>query len=290
MPEIRKIRRLVYISFARYITNRKTILIAGMAVIFAFYNYMPLTRLAMFYHENIPPVSFVFHLSHYLVLCFHAAASVLLFADVMKEDGFTLWTVIRSGKTEYILAQSLYVLLMSAVYVLFLYLLSLAFTLPVLGSIKEWGPFMKRMSQDMTSLVQESGISGHSLYVTPVIIRHFTPAGALLFAFLIMWLDVSFTGMMILFFSCVISRSFATAFGGVLVSIAIFATVSGMLLFGTRLLYASPMSWNNINNIDYDRSGAYPSPEYVVTFLTAGIIMFAAGSYIGYRHKEAIKG
>ena len=269
------------IRFRRLIGSRKSAVILICQLIFCYYIFAPMTRLAIAYKTGIPPAAFVFYLSFYRMLVLHGGVTVFLFSDLLAPDSFTLWQILHMGKLNYILGQILYVFLLSFLNTAVLYLYSLILTAPVLTSFSEWGKLMYTMARSLGSMSEETGILA-SFGVNEMILNTMSPLEALGAGLLMLWLTSSFVGTTILFFAVFINRETGIIVCGIMISMTMFAMFIGLITVGKWLNYVSPLSWSYIGNLDLYKYGEWPTFRYAVTFLTAGISLETCGILIRF--------
>ena len=269
------------IRFRRLIGSRKFAIILICQLIFCYYIFVPMTRLAMAYRTGIPPAAFVFYLSFYRMLVLHGGVTVFLFSDLLASDSFTLWQILRMGKRSYILGQILYVFLLSFLNVTILYLFSLILTAPVLTSFSEWGKLMYTMARNLGSMSEVTGILA-SFGINEMILNTMSPLDAIGSGMLMLWLTSSFIGTTILFFTVFLNRETGIIVCGIMVSMTMFAMFTGLVTIGKWLNYISPLSWSYIGNLDLHRTGEWPTLRYAVVFLTVGISAEICGILIRF--------
>ena len=103
---------------------------------------------------------------------------------------------------------------------------------------------------------------------------------------LFLWLDTVFAGLVILFFTTAFHRIIGIIAAGILTAMPVFSLYAGAISIGTWLKFISPLSWSYIGQMDWFRTGAYPSPEYVIVFLTAGILVLGVGTNFIFIRKD----
>lgn len=89
----------------------------------------------------------------------------------------------------------------------------------------------------------------------------------------------AFLGTVIASFRVLFGRSAAFTAGAALSGPSIFVNAIGKLIIGGWMQYISPLTWANINYIDWFSSGTYPGPAYVFSFWGIGTAALIALSF-----------
>lgn len=285
MNDLKSVMKCTYINLARWFGSNKSLAVMAVSFVFSYYVYFPVTRIALRYKLTVPPSLFVFYLSHFRMAVLHGGMSVFLFSDVVENDEYAYWNIQRTGRSVYIAGQCIYVLILSFIYTLFLVLLSLIMTAPVLHSFKEWGTMCYTLGENLAELTSQTGMMPQIIVSTSVL-RALTPLAALLYAILFMWLDCSFLGMIILFFTVLANRMTGIIITGILIGMSMFSLFGGLFMFGPVLRYLSPVTWSNIAAFNWGNDTGYPTSLYAGLVLTVGIILMGSVSCIRYTRKD----
>ena len=281
MNSFRLINKCAFISLNNQIGNRKSLFIMGLTALMSCFVYFPLTRMCLAYHETIPPVAFVFYLSHYRMLVLHGGISIFMFSDILKTDEYTLWITARVGRKIYILGQILYVMLLAALFTVFQVILSLLMTFPVLHSFSQWGILLYSIGNHLPEMQAQTGIT-MQIVVSVEMLNSLTPFQALIYGIVYLWLNISFIGILILFFTVFLNRMTAMTVAGTLMVMTMFSMFAGIFMYSRILYKLTPLSWSNIALLDWQRGSELVSPEYAAGLLITCIIVMCLGAYISF--------
>ncbi len=286
MSEIKTVGKSMRVLLSGFWGSKKSLMILVLSLVFGIYAYLPVTRIALYYNSTFPPCAFAFYLKHYMMSLFQGGLMVLLFSDVLAIDEFTYWHLIRAGRRGFILGQCAFILLVSFIYTLFLYLVSLLLTFPVLHGFSDWGSFCWQMTQNSMQMAQNAGISGLSFGFNITVINHLSPMSALLYSILFLWLTTSFAGAVVLTFTIWIHRKAGLIAGGILTFMTLFVLFAGIRVFGSRIRWFSPLSWSSIASLDWEMTGQAPSPTGALIILISGILIMFILSGIRFLRKD----
>ena len=287
MDEMRIVGRCVSIAVGKWLGSKKSIAILGISVLFGAYAYLPLIKAAAAFHETIPPVLFIFFYSFFTLQILYGGVCTLLYSDILTTDEYTLWSIQRAGRKNYMTGLCLFVFLLAAMYTLLHFFISFLITIPVIGSLKDWGKILRTMSTDPTVILKRIG-NGSNVAVASKIINKLTPFSAVLFSSLLIWLTTSFMGMIQLFFTVFMDRMTGIIVSGICISMTFFSMYLGRMTIGGWLFYISPLSWINISILDWYKTKDSPSPAYAVIFLLAGNLIMGILSVIRYNKKDTL--
>lgn len=244
-------------------------------IIFSYYIYSPLGRIAEYYSLKVTPWLLPFFLSFYLMLLVHGGICLLLFSSVGENDSYKYFVLSRTGKSVYIKGQLLSVQIISFLYSCTVLLLSLLFVIFHLEWDSDWGILLNTMSQSAAQMSEEAAVN-LSIVIDGEVLRIFTPASAMLFSFLCLWFSASFLGILILFCTTYFNRRIGIVVAGLFVCLSLFSRLLGSITIGSWLQYISPMTWANFAYLDWYYSGLYPSPLYAfgAWILSIGLMSF----------------
>ena len=253
----------------------KSWMAVAILIIFSYYIYSPLGRIAEHYSLRVTPWLLPFFLSFYLMLLVHGGACLLLFSSLGENNSYNYFVLSRVGKAVYMKGQLLSVLIISFLYSCLILLLSLVFVIPHLGWDGGWGVLLNTMSQSASQISEEAGVN-LSIVIEGELLRIFTPVSAMLVSFLCLWLSASFLGVLILFCTAHFDRSTGIVVAGLFVCLSLFARLLGSITIGSWLQKISPMTWANFAYLDWYYSGMLPSPLYAfgVWILSIGLMSF----------------
>lgn len=205
---------------------------------------------------------------------------VLLFCSAPFIDRNQTFVFIRTGRVKWLFGQVLYIVIASAVYYLFILVVSILLTVFSGGFSLDWGKTLP-----MLATSQNLGWGGAlTVDASYMVIAFFTPLQAVWFTFLLSWLGAVFIGLMIFALNLISG----TRYIGVLVS-SFFVVLSSMVAKESGwdgLLRFSPMSWITLDKIDVGGLTKNPSFTYCVCVFAVLIVALAAVILIFGRKKS----
>lgn len=191
---------------------------------------------------------------------------VLLFCNAPFIDGQQMFVILRSGKKTWFRGQILFIILSSAGYFTYIWLLSVVLFLPILGFNGDWGTVF----WDMARYHQEVVVSGGFL-LDERTLSMFSPVEGCCFVWLINVLTGSFLGFLIFYVNLYKSRTYGS------VAALMVVLVSNIIRFigdyANRIVYISPVSWSDLSV--YARVQNPLSPVYTISVLVAGNVILA---------------
>lgn len=183
---------------------------------------------------------------------------VFLFCDAPFIDSHQPYVIIRSGKQNWLLGQIAYIMLASAIYFLFIFLVSVLFLLPNITFSSEWGKVLGTLG--ITDAGNQFNVS---LGISYALQHNYSPIAAMAWSLLMAWLVGTFLGLLIFVLNMRFTREI-----GVVVSTALVFLQYFCFVVGGFLLYSlSPVSWANLNMLDTTHTSALPSVTYAVSAL-----------------------
>ncbi len=138
------------------------------------------------------------YLSRYMKLVFTLPV-VLMFCNAPFVDKNQTFVMMRTSRVKWLFGQILYIVAASAVYYLFIFLLSVLSTVFIADFSLDWGGTFYSLAYGGVSMPDNV----MKVEVPQIIIEYFTPIQACWFTFLMSWLAGVFLGMIIFFFNLV---------------------------------------------------------------------------------------
>ena len=201
---------------------------------------------------------------------------VLLFCDLPLIHSGTVYILARTGKKIWFWAQVGYIFIMTFIYNLFVFIVSIALFFPYFKIENNWGKILGTVAQ--TNLANQLGVEiDYLLQVT------YTPAEAIGRAFFIAFLVGVFTGIIILVFNVYFKSIVGAIVGTVIAFTPYFAANSNNTSVAN---YISPAVWLNIMKSYQIESIHYPNAWYIFSFLIGGIILVIILAYLKVSSKK----
>lgn len=239
-------------------------------------------KIVEYYGTDMPVWIFPHMYTQFHTKLIYTLPVVLLFCNAPFTDRNQTFVLMRSGRAKWLSGQILYIVSASAVYYLYLFVVSFLLPLAFSGQLSlEWGKTLTSLgasthlvSIDMSTLFVEVQYS---------IITFFKPLQAVWFTFLMSWFGAMFIGLTIFAFNLISG----TRYLGVVVS-SFFVLLSSAVtndFAWNGLLRFSPISWITLDNIDVGGLTKKPSFTYCVTVFGILIVSLIAAILIFGRKK-----
>ena len=191
---------------------------------------------------------------------------IFLFCDAPFIDANQVYVMVRTKRKVWCDGQMLYIFFTSCVYAAVLLLSTIIVNINHIAWNQKWGEVLG--TAGTTNALQKLGLNYNTVQVIGLVIKYYTPAQAMFFSFLLMFLSFVFLGM-IIYVVNVLSKS--TVAGSVAASVLIIMTA---LVDGyASLVKFSPISWNSLNNVDVGGYTILPHIEFILTFYIVTIIV-----------------
>lgn len=204
---------------------------------------------------------------------------LLLYCNAPFVDSNQIFVCMRSGRTKWLCGQILYIVISSAFYYVFLFLLTLLMSVFSAEISTQWGQTLHTLA--VSSAAADSGAV--FIDVSEFVLEYFTPVQAVWFTFVLSWCSAVFLGMLI--FACNLLTG--TKLVGIL-SAAFIVTICGSVknFKMTWLLRFSPVSWNTLDNLDVGGTTVNPSFAYCICIYTTFFVAITTIILIRGRKSE----
>lgn len=220
-----------------------------------------------YYIGTKPPLwTFPFLYSQFHTKLLFTFPIVLLYCNAPFVDNNQIFVCMRSGRTNWLCGQVLYVVLSSGIYYIFLFLMTILTSVFSCELSAQWGKTLPTLAT--SSAAANSGAV--FIEVSEFVIEYFTPVQAVWFTFVLSWCSAVFLGMLI--FVCNLLTG--TKIAGILsagLAVAICGSVEHFNM--KKLLHFSPVSWNTLDNVDVGGTTSNPSFTYCICVYTALFIL-----------------
>ena len=172
---------IVKTSFRQWLFNPRYYVLAILTMLLAFTFLSPLRLFCHVTGYNVSP----YVLPHFVSVPYFSIllllGYILLFCDAPFIGSLTPYECIRAGKAVWLRGKSVYVVLASFIYAVFVQITVWAVSLPYLAWIGEWGKVIKTLA--FTSAGAEFKLA----FFDDVIIERFKPLEATLLSLLMLW-------------------------------------------------------------------------------------------------------
>lgn len=199
---------------------------------------------------------------------------ILMFCNAPFTDKNQVFVYTRITRAKWLSGQILYIFSASAVYYLFIFLLTIFTTFFIAEPSLEWGKLLNTAANSNVAQAVEANF----VNVPRIILEYYTPVQATLLTFLTSWLSAVLLGLIV--FLCNLVSG--TRFLGIIASSMLVVWTVLVAMGGWRdCVKFSPISWNTLNNIDVGYTTSNPTFGYcmcvycgLIALLIAGIIVF----------------
>lgn len=190
---------------------------------------------------------------------------LLLFCDAPFVDANQQFVMIRSSRLSWGIGQMLYIICGSFFYALFMLLSSIVVNIGHIQMGASWGKSL--ILAGTTNICSTLGIQYDTVQISSIIVKYYTPAQAMLWSFLFLWMICIILGLIIYDFNILFQSNIVGLFvAGFLILFT--AVVDGI----QQWIWYSPVSWSSLNNIDVAKTTSLPG-IYFVLFVYIGAIL-----------------
>lgn len=190
---------------------------------------------------------------------------LLLFCDAPFVDANQQFVMIRSSRLSWGIGQMLYIICGSFFYALFMLLSSIVVNIGHIQMEASWGKSL--ILAGTTNICSILGIQYDTVQISSIIVKYYTPAQAMLWSFLFLWMICIILGLIIYDFNILFQSNIVGLFvAGFLILFT--AVVDGI----QQWIWYSPVSWSSLNNIDVAKTTSLPG-IYFVLFVYIGAIL-----------------
>lgn len=222
----------------------------------------PLKNAGKYFEMDISVGIFAFLFNEKLMSLSIMTGLLLLFANLPFKNDLQLYIISRSSIKKWFAAQAGYILIISMLYPVLLFLMMGLILWNQADLSQQWGKLLGTITY-YPSILDEFSIS---LYPTNGIMSFYTPAQSILITLGMVMLVSLFVGVLILVFNFIYQ-----GLGFAVYAVFIFLEFSLMFFPGYMIKYVSPLSWLSLERISLSFMDALPTFRYVIIFLLSGI-------------------
>ena len=276
--DIKQIGSLAGIHFRQWSGNWR-IRILFLLVVLLLFNFTKSVRsLTSFSGIPVSPWILIPCMSTYNTAILILLGYVLLYCDAPFIDEKYPYIMIRSGRWHFAAAQMLYIALSSALYIVFVLLVSLLCCLPNLSFSLRWGKVIQ-------TIALREEVSGLTMRDT---LLQMQPIHAALLQFLLLWLVGCWIGLLLFCLNLYFSRAVGIGVATALIFANMFADfyIASHTQAGGTIYYFLPTSWANLGTLHAVEGDRYPPFLYALLVLLASSAVFIFLIFIKFRHEE----
>lgn len=253
------------------LTSSKTITVALLITAFYLYHLSSLSTLSSNIGVKVSPWVFT-HMFSQTCMLLNGLFLTALFSNMPNTDSQMYFVIIRTGRQNWIWGQICYIVVMSLIYTMFTFVISIIALIPNVRFTSEWGSILKTLAVSRGT----AAVYGVTIdyYINEAIILNFSAVQATLISLGLFWLTAVFAGSIILGFNTMLKNGSGMVVSGLFSCMCFFSYYGGSIIFGTWISYISPYLWATMYYLNWGYAGlTTPTPKYVAVFLSCGIIL-----------------
>ncbi|MCH5207812.1 MAG: hypothetical protein J1F04_02910 [Oscillospiraceae bacterium] len=280
MSSVKSVISICAQNFRKWATDYRMWTIAALLIIMTIIYADNVHKNAAALNSDVSLWIFPFLYSSRYMKLVYTLPVVLMFCDAPFVDKNQTFVMMRTTRMKWLCGQILYIIAASAVYYLFIFLLSVLSTVFIADFSSDWGRTFYTLANGGVVMPAEVP----RIEISLIVVEYFTPPQACFFTFLLSWFAGIFLGMVIFFLNLVTQNRYigiVSSFAFVVWAFAVKET------FGMgRFRKFSPISWNTLDRVDVGGLTTNPSFTYCVSVLSALIIFLIVGVFVFGRKKN----
>lgn len=264
------IMKIARIDVARALKNPKTLIIVLLGFFFLSSNMDVAIDMAAEYELGIPPFLYPIFLSEWRGRMYALVLLVVLMSEAPFYNGSEVFTIMRVSRYKWITAKLGYILIISGMFQIAMFILSILVCGTNIGLGTEWGDVIITYMNSIQGMISAEGVvdSGGILSMSPMT--------ALLYELILMFLLSIIIGLLTLILNGVLKSIAGTVIVGVSVLADIYLT--DLAMHGIAdMTYALPTTWVDLNCFS---AGVGLTFEKCVIYMLIIIAVLVAISYI----------
>lgn len=265
-------------NFRKWQTDYRIWTIAFFIIVLTLIYVDNIKKVADYLGSEVPVWIFPFLYPQPYAKALYTLPVVLMFCDAPFVDKNQVFIMMRTSKIKWLCGQLFYIISAAAVYYLFIFAITILFTIFYGGFSLDWGKTLTAMAQD-SSVASIAGAG--SLTVSQKTVKYFTPLLACFYTYLMSWLTAVFLGLLVFVFNLFTgSRVWGIA-------VSVFFVILNSIAKGYKYLDRfSPITWSTLDGIDVGNTTVRPSFAYCITAILLLIILLSALVLIFGRNKN----
>lgn len=265
---VKKIFCIAMYSIRQWITNPRIICLFVLMSAFVWNDFEVIGNLTGMTGIKTNPLIFPFFSSDPVKQLILLAGIVFLFSDAPFINKNQPYIIIRSKRIPWVLGQILYIVMASAIYFLFLMLVSILVLLPYgTFATNGWGKIIQTLAQtDVGAQIKlQFGI-------TKEITTFYSPFEAFGLSFLLNWGVACFLGLLLF----VINMKFNRMLGLVAAGVILFFDLLVTNMLPPTFYHFSPVSLSRLSVLDPMGVSLFPKLTYPFVFFSVSIVVLSA--------------
>ena len=266
--------RICIQNMRKWIGNSRIIVSLIVLLLFTYLYTKGLWKISDYTGEKLSPYIFPFLTTYRYMKILYLFPVIMIFSDAPFIDSNQQFVMVRSGRLSWGIGQMLYIVVGSFCYTMFMLLSSIIVNIGHIQLDTSWGKGL--ILAATTNLTSALGIQYDTVKVTGSIVRYYTPAQAMLWSFVFLWMICTILGLIIYDLNILFKSN------------AVGVLVTGFMVFFTAIvdevqqfMWFSPVTWSSLNNIDVAKTTSLPS-FYFVLYMYSGaiVILFIMGALL----------
>ncbi len=279
MNSVRSVFSICAQNFRKWATDHRMWVIAAMVIVMTFIYADDVRKNAAVISSDVSLWIFPFLYTDVIMVLIFTMPVVLMFCNAPFLDKNQTFVMMRSSRVKWLCGQILYIILASAVYYTFVFLISILSTVFIAEPSLDWGGTFYSLAYGR---LQWEGVP--YVGIPKLIVEFFTPILACWFTFLLSWIGGVFLGMIVFSFNLITqTRSIGTV------------VATAFVVWGSWVRYSdgiqryrklSPISWITVDYIDVGGMTHYPTLSYCLTVFGISIAAMIIGVFVFGRKKN----
>lgn len=261
--------------------NRRIFMCIAMTTLLVYSYTKDLSVLCNYMGQKMNPWIFPFLFAFRYMRIVFMIPVVFIFCDAPFVDTNQTYVMLRTKRNIWSMGQILYIIVSSFLYTLFHLLLTIIFNIQYMQWGTTWGDVLGNAGT--SGIMVNLNIRYTTVGISASIIRYFTPAQAMFFSFILMWLSFIFIGMLIY------AINILTKSKGISIIVTGFLILLNAVVEGKPYWCKfSPLSWNYIGCIDVGGRTQYPTITYVLCMYILMIVIFGIIAVAAGNRREVV--
>lgn len=264
--------RITRINLYKHLTtvNFWTPFILAAAAVFEFTS--SLKEMAAFYSVPVNGFSALFIMTSPNSVFIIFMGVFIMFCDLPFKDNQQMFLISRSGKRAWIFSHIFYVIFVSLIYFLFIFLCFCAALLPQIAfDAESWGTIIRTIAA--TNAAQTFVLRFN---VPQNVLSDFTPLDGFTYTFItVLGLSI-LTGLVVMTLNLILKRNIGVIFSGAVVFMYLVANV----IQTDIIYYFSPLHWCSIKIADKNGTTTYPDMPWIIIVMSVWFIIELAALFI----------
>lgn len=273
--------RICMQNIRKWVGNRRILMCIAMTTLLVYSYTKDLSVLCNYMGQKMNPWIFPFLFAFRYMRIVFMIPVVFIFCDAPFVDTNQTYVMLRTKRNIWSMGQILYIIVSSFLYTLFHLLLTIIFNIQYMQWGTTWGDVLGNAGT--SGIMVNLNIRYTTVGISASIIRYFTPAQAMFFSFILMWLSFIFIGMLIY------AINILTKSKGISIIVTGFLILLNAVVEGKPYWCKfSPLSWNYIGCIDVGGRTQYPTITYVLCMYILMIVIFGIIAVAAGNRREVV--